>query len=143
MPIYDNLYDCAFSCHNAKQYSQAYPLFRRAAERGHAGAQNMVGRYLEEGWAGTRDVAAAIGWYRKAAAQGHAAAKEALDRLEEQKNASEQQMPPQQTAAPTDTPSTPQKDSEKELMQPLDELDALTGLRGAKRTIHRRVASEN
>ena len=31
----------------------------------------MVGRYLEEGWAGGKDRAAAVGWYRKAATQGH------------------------------------------------------------------------
>ena len=51
--------------------AEAYKWYRKAAEQGHAEAQNMVGRYLEEGWANvTKNEIEAVEWYRKAAEQG-------------------------------------------------------------------------
>jgi TPR repeat protein len=49
--------------------------FRAAAERGHAEAQKMLGRYLARGLAGERDPEAARLWLGRAAAQGLADAK--------------------------------------------------------------------
>jgi TPR repeat protein len=44
--------------------------FRAAAERGHAYAQMMLGRYLARGLAGERDTARARVWLERALAQG-------------------------------------------------------------------------
>ena len=44
--------------------------FRAAAERGHAHAQMMLGRYLARGLAGKADPAEARIWLERAAAQG-------------------------------------------------------------------------
>jgi len=44
--------------------------FRAAAERGHAEAQKMLGRYLARGLAGERDLEAARLWLGRASAQG-------------------------------------------------------------------------
>ena len=51
--------------------AEAYKWYRKAAEQGHTESQNMVGRYLEEGWANvTKNEKEAVEWYRKAAEQG-------------------------------------------------------------------------
>jgi TPR repeat protein len=44
--------------------------FRQAAERGHAYAQMMLGRYLARGLAGERDFERARTWLERALAQG-------------------------------------------------------------------------
>jgi hypothetical protein len=44
--------------------------FRTAAERGHAYAQMMLGRYLARGLAGDRDADQARTWLERAVAQG-------------------------------------------------------------------------
>lgn len=50
---------------------EQYKLYRKAAEQGYAEAQNVVGRFLEEGWGGvTQNEAEAVKWFRKAAEQG-------------------------------------------------------------------------
>ena len=59
----------------AENKIEAYRWYRKAAEQGHAEAQNLVGRYLTEGWGGiAKDEYEAVEWYRKAAEQGLAAA---------------------------------------------------------------------
>ena len=49
---------------------QAQRWFRMAAERGHAHAQMMLGRYLARGLAGETNLEEARGWLERAAAQG-------------------------------------------------------------------------
>jgi TPR repeat protein len=44
--------------------------FRAAAERGHAHAQMMLGRYMARGLAGERDLEQARQWLERAMAQG-------------------------------------------------------------------------
>ena len=52
--------------------NERYFWFRKAAEQGHPKAQNIVGRFLEEGWGGvTKNEAEAVKWFRKAAEQGY------------------------------------------------------------------------
>jgi hypothetical protein len=48
--------------------------YRRAAELGHARAQNDLGWLLQNGWGVPRDDAQAVHWYRQAATQGYAIA---------------------------------------------------------------------
>lgn len=56
----------------AKTPVEKYFLYFKAAEQGYAKAQNIVGRYVEEGWAGvTKNAEIAVEWYRKAAEQGY------------------------------------------------------------------------
>lgn len=55
--------------------AESYQWHKRAAEHGWAAAQNMLGRYLEEGWGGvSKNQQEAVVWFRKAAEQGDAAA---------------------------------------------------------------------
>jgi hypothetical protein len=57
-----------------KDYAEAVRRFRKAAEQGHAGAQNSLGFAYWDGQGVTKDRAEAARWYRKAAEQGHAQA---------------------------------------------------------------------
>jgi cell division protein FtsZ len=54
-----------------KNLEQAFRTYLKAAESGHAGAQNRVGWMYEKGEGVPADHAAAVKWYRKAAEQGH------------------------------------------------------------------------
>ena len=59
----------------AKTPGEKYFLYFKAAEQGYAKAQNIVGRYVKEGWAGvTKNAEIAVEWYRKAAEQGFSVA---------------------------------------------------------------------
>jgi TPR repeat protein len=58
----------------ARNYTDAFGHYKRAAEMGSAGAQCNVGLFLETGTGTTRDYAAAAGWYKKAADQNYAPA---------------------------------------------------------------------
>jgi TPR repeat protein len=58
----------------ARNYSEAFAQYKKAAEMGSAGAQCNVGLFLETGTGTTRDYAAAAGWYKKAAEQNYAPA---------------------------------------------------------------------
>jgi len=49
---------------------EAIKWFRAAAERGHAHAQMMLGRYLARGLTGVRDPVEARLWFERALAQG-------------------------------------------------------------------------
>jgi hypothetical protein len=63
---------------------QAAMWYRKAAERGHADAQFLLGALYEEGRGIPRDDAQAVYWYGKAAEQGHSYAPSALGALIEQ-----------------------------------------------------------
>lgn len=54
-----------------KNMELAFKTYLKAAESGHAGAQNRVGWMYEKGEGVPADHAAAVKWYRKAAEQGH------------------------------------------------------------------------
>ena len=50
----------------------AFEWYLKAAEQGHPGAENMVGRFLKNGWAGIPvNKEEATKWYRRAAEHGH------------------------------------------------------------------------
>ena len=57
-----------------KDYTNAIPYFRKAAEQGYARAQCNLGYCYEQGSGVTKDYSEAVKWYRKAAEQGHARA---------------------------------------------------------------------
>lgn len=66
------LYNKAVAFDRDKKYSEAAPLFRQAAEKGHADAQNFLGTYYAEGNYVTKSEYEAVKWYKKAADQKHA-----------------------------------------------------------------------
>ena len=53
---------------------EAVTWLRRAAERGHADAQRLLGGHYASGYGVAQDDTEAVGWLRKAAEQGNAAA---------------------------------------------------------------------
>jgi TPR repeat protein len=55
-------------------YASAAVWYRKAAELGHARAQNDLGWLYQNGWGVSRDDVQAVHWYRLAARQGNAAA---------------------------------------------------------------------
>ena len=55
-------------------YVNAAVWYRRAADAGHAAAQNDLGWLYQNGWGVPRDLAQAVHWYRQAATRGHATA---------------------------------------------------------------------
>ena len=67
-----------------EDYTKAAPLFRKAAEQGHAIAQNDLGWLYEEGKGVRQDYTQAAEWYRKAAEQGYASAQNNLGILYEE-----------------------------------------------------------
>ena len=62
-------------------YEKAVSWFRKAADKGHSGAQYLLGVCYENGLGVKRDVKQAEYWYRKAAEQDDPAAQEALKNL--------------------------------------------------------------
>jgi len=64
-----------------KDWEKAFPLFEKAAEQGHMGAQYALGEYYEYGYGGSPNGKKAALWYRKAAEQGHADAQNNLGSL--------------------------------------------------------------
>ena len=62
----------AFKYYDKGDKVTALTWFRKAADKGHTAAMNMIGRYYEEGWGGLKqDKAAALEWFRKAADAGN------------------------------------------------------------------------
>ncbi len=57
-----------------QDHAEAARWYRRAAERGHAPAQNSVARLYETGMGVPRDEVEALMWYSLAAESGHAVA---------------------------------------------------------------------
>ena len=64
-----------------KDYSNALPYIRKAAEAGHSNAQFRLGCMYDIAQGVTKDYAEAARWYRKAADQGHATAQNNLGSL--------------------------------------------------------------
>lgn len=50
---------------------RAFALYRRAADKGHARAMNLVARCLEAGWGTEPDAGEAATWYRRSAEAGY------------------------------------------------------------------------
>ena len=74
----DKLYKEAKALYDAKDYTQAFPKLKTAAEKGHKKAQYRLGRCYEKGRGVTKDEIAAFQWYGKSAAQDYAKAQYAV-----------------------------------------------------------------
>jgi TPR repeat protein len=74
----DKLYKEAKALYDAKDYTQAFPKLKTAAEKGHKKAQYRLGRCYEKGRGVTKDEIAAFRWYGKSAAQDYAKAQYAV-----------------------------------------------------------------
>jgi hypothetical protein len=68
------LYDEGKALYDAKNYEQAVPKLKAAAEKGHKKAQYRLGRCYDKGNGVAEDDVQAAQWYAKAAAQGYAKA---------------------------------------------------------------------
>jgi hypothetical protein len=66
-----------------QDYKEAAKWYRKAAEHGHAVAQNNLGAMYEHGEGVPQDYKEAAKWYRKAAEQGHAVAQNNLGEMYE------------------------------------------------------------
>jgi TPR repeat protein len=55
----------------AQDRAQAVTWYRKAADRGHARAMNLLGRCYEEGWGCSQDRRQAADWYRRSAESGY------------------------------------------------------------------------
>jgi TPR repeat protein len=64
-----------------KDYTEAMHWFRKAAEQGHAGAQNNLANMYEEGLGIPKNESEAAQWYRRAAEQSNAEAQHSLGRM--------------------------------------------------------------
>jgi len=69
---------------NIQNFAEAIEWLRKAAERGHAGAQNVMGISYRLGYGVQQDYAKAADWFRKAAAQGFEQAQKFLDELKKE-----------------------------------------------------------
>ncbi len=69
--------------HDRKDYAKAISSFRKAAERGDASAQAMLGLMYSEGQGVAQDYKEAVSWFQMAAAQGDAGAQLRLGLLYE------------------------------------------------------------
>ena len=72
------MYQKGKAYYDNKQYSEAVPWLRKAAEQGYAQAQHRLGECYSGGRGVTKDETQAVAWYRKAAEQGYAAAQFSL-----------------------------------------------------------------
>ena len=68
----DKLYEEGKKLYDEKKYEQAFPLLKKAAEKGHKKAQYRLGRCYDKGNGVEEDNKAAFTWYEKAAKQDHA-----------------------------------------------------------------------
>lgn len=55
-----------------KNMQKAAACYKRAAEAGHAAAQNNLGHLYHQGWGVNKDLSRAAYWYKRSAEQGHA-----------------------------------------------------------------------
>ena len=70
----DELYSHGVTHFDKQEYEQAVDYFRKAAELGHANAQNHLGNCYFYGWGIAKKYNEAVKWFRIAAEQGHATA---------------------------------------------------------------------
>ncbi|MBR2236540.1 MAG: sel1 repeat family protein [Prevotella sp.] len=68
----DKLYEEGKKLYDEKKYEQAFPLLKKAAEKGHKKAQYRLGRCYDKGHGVEEDNKTAFIWYEKAAKQDHA-----------------------------------------------------------------------
>ena len=73
-----------------QNYEKAAFWYRKAAEQGHADAQNNLAARYATGTGVAKDLAEALKWYRAAAAQGHPTAGHTLQQLEQLPEAQKQ-----------------------------------------------------
>ena len=66
----EDMFQNGLEHYDKKNYTEAVKWYRKAAEQGHAGAQNNLGVCYENGYGVTKDYYEAVKWYRKAAEQG-------------------------------------------------------------------------
>ena len=74
----ESLYRQGKSLYDAKNYKQAFPKLKAAAEKGHKKAQYRVGLCYDKGRGVAEDDVQAVAWYRKSADQGFAKAQNQL-----------------------------------------------------------------
>ena len=74
----DKIYKEAKELYDAKNYTQAVPKLKAAAEKGHTKAQYRLGRCYEKGRGVSKDETSAFQWYTKSAAQDYAKGQYAL-----------------------------------------------------------------
>ena len=65
----DKLFKEGKALYEAKNYAQAFPKLKLAAEKGHKKAQYRLGRCYEKGRGVAKDEAVAFQWYTKSAAK--------------------------------------------------------------------------
>ena len=68
----ETLYKQGKALYEAKNYKQAFPKLKAAAEKGHKKAQYRLARCYDKGHGTAENEAEAFKWYMKAAAQDHA-----------------------------------------------------------------------
>ncbi len=68
----NELYDKGYKFYLSEDYQKAVPYFLKAAEQGHADAQNNLGLCYYNGLGVTQNYTKVVTWYSKAAEQGHA-----------------------------------------------------------------------
>src|SRR5690349_23267156 len=61
---------CDYDFEPPKKKKLAICWYHKAAEQGHAKAQNFLGESYRDGWTVTQNLRKAIGWFYLAAAQG-------------------------------------------------------------------------
>jgi hypothetical protein len=77
-------FQLAVSLHRGGMLTEAYELYRRAAEAGHALGMTRLGNMYENGDGVPKDMAEAVRWYRKAAVAGDTVAMAYLGLLYEE-----------------------------------------------------------
>ena len=70
MNLGETEYQKGMEAMKSKDYSSAYEYFRKAAEQGHADAQNQVGEFYYEGKQVSQNAETAFQWYYAAALNG-------------------------------------------------------------------------
>ena len=70
----ETLYKQGKALYDAKNYQEAFPKLKAAAEKGHKKAQYRLGRCYDKGNGTTENDAEAFKWYMKSAAQDYAKA---------------------------------------------------------------------
>lgn len=74
----ESLYRDGKALYDAKNYKEAFPKLKAAAEKGHKKAQYRVGLCYDKGRGVAEDDVQAVAWYRKSADQGFAKAQNQL-----------------------------------------------------------------
>jgi tetratricopeptide (TPR) repeat protein len=67
----ENLIRQADAYFNKKQYSEAFPLYKQAADQGNSFGQYSLGTCYYNGWGVSKDYSQAVYWYKKSAGQGN------------------------------------------------------------------------